>query len=87
MRERSNGNIRIGTGFYNWNFDDLKSGEFKIKHHKIFIHSMLELPNETLDILYDLQNSLAYPWVKKEVVVAHIQQYKELSAACNYLKN
>lgn len=66
MRDRASGNIRIGTGYYNWEFESRRGSEFKIKHHKIFIYTMLELPSESLDLLHDLQKKFAYPWIEKK---------------------
>ena len=86
MKERSSGNIRVGTGYYNWDFEKLNTSELKIRNHKIFIHSMLELPSESIDLLYDLQKTFRYPWANKENVVQVLQQYEELTTVSNYLK-
>lgn len=85
MRERASGNIRIGSGYYNWTFDTQNNSELKIKKHKIFIHSMLELPNEAITLLHNLQGKLDYPWVERGKVVTWLHPFSDLSGIYNYL--
>ncbi len=86
MRDRTSGSIRIGTGYYNWEFENKKESELKIKHHKIFIYAMLELPSDSLDLLHELQQKFTYPWIEKEVVVQSLEPFEDLKIINNYLK-
>jgi hypothetical protein len=86
MREIANGKIRVGTGYYNWEFESNNQSEIKIKHHKIFIHSMHEFPGETIDLLYELQRKLKYPWVEKENAIRVLARHSKLIDIINYLK-
>ena len=86
MRDRANGNIQVGTGYYNWEFENQNDADLKIKSHKIFIYAMLELPSEALYLLKKVQENLKYPWVEKKKVTEVLKQYEELSIITNYLK-
>ena len=86
MKEKANGNIRVGTGYYNWEFENQNQSELKIKKHKIFIYSMLDLPSESIVLLHDLQNTINYPWEEKEKVVQVLQPFEDLKPIYNYLK-
>lgn len=86
MRDKTSGNIRVGTGYYNWEFESKKKTEYKIKHHKIFIYTMLELPSESLGLLHDLQRKFTYPWIEKEIVVQSLEPFDDFKIITNYLK-
>ena len=86
MKERSNGNIRIGTGYYNWEFEGHNQSELKIKRHKIFIYAMLDLPKESIILLHNLQKSIKYPWVGKAEVIQALFPFEKLKPICDYLK-
>ncbi|MCP4340397.1 MAG: hypothetical protein GY799_16280 [Desulfobulbaceae bacterium] len=85
MREIANCNIRIGTGYYNWAFESQNQSEIKIKHHKIFIHSMAQFPDKAIDLLHELQRKFEYPWVERENAIRVLEQYSELNHITNYL--
>lgn len=85
MREKSSGCVMVGTGYYNWEFVIHNLSELKIIKHKIFIYSMLELPNGSIDLLHELQNTFNYPWEEKKKVVQVLQPFDELNQVRNYL--
>lgn len=85
MRERNNGSIRIGTGYYDWEFEYDQDSRLQIKKHKIFIHTMLELPADKLEILQYLHATLSYPWEDREKAVQILQEFKILKDVNDYL--
>lgn len=87
MREKGNNHIRVGAGFYDWEFDNKSNGELKIKHHNIFIGVMLSQPDLPLTFLLEIQKRLSYPWVEEGTAIDVIKEYKELKEVVNYLQN
>ncbi|WP_024955682.1 hypothetical protein [Sulfurospirillum arcachonense] len=86
MREKENENIRVGCGYYDWEFIRQRDNELKIKSHTIYIHEMLNLNDKPLEYLLNMQKSFAYPWADKNRLIEVFEKFKELVAVTNYLK-
>jgi len=76
---------RVGSGFYNWEFIECNN-QLKIIKHKIYIHTMLEVPDPQSKQLMQIQGALDYPWAEKTVVSGVIESYDNLSEIAEYLK-
>lgn len=86
MREKEDNSIRVGTGLYDWVFEEQVDGNLKIAQHKIFIGVMLCLPGLPLSFLDELQSNLLYPWVDKMKVIDVFCEYSELKELSDYIE-
>ncbi len=85
MREIENDTIRIGTGYYDWEFSRHTSDGLKISKHIIKIGVMLSLPGVWLSLLKELQGRLSYPWVDRIQVMEILAGSPQLFEVSNYL--
>lgn len=84
MRDINSAKTRVGTGYYNWEFV-LRENTLRIKKHKIYIHSMIEIEDIEMSELIRIQSSLNYPWTTKSHVLDVIQINPSLNAVESYL--
>lgn len=68
MSERESGAVRVGCGFYDWQF---QTGEaFLARELAITIDFMQILPPSTLGVIMDWLSGLPYPWCPSQTAVA-----------------
>lgn len=85
MRDKKTGEIKIGTGVYDWHFTATQEGCLSITEHKITIAVMICLPMQYTHVLKSLQQDLPYPWVAKQQVITAINEYNNLEDLSLYI--
>ncbi|MEH6443788.1 MAG: hypothetical protein V7784_07820 [Oceanospirillaceae bacterium] len=85
MRDKQTGEIKIGTGIYDWYFSERQGGCLAVAEHKITIAVMLSLPSQCIDLLNVLQQNLPYPWVETQQVITTLKEYSYLDDLSLYI--
>ncbi|WP_153305815.1 hypothetical protein [Desulfogranum mediterraneum] len=87
MRERTGGLLKVGCGLYDWHFCQAPDSSQQIRSHRITIAEMIDLPDQSDQLLAHLQQQLPYPWTDRQTVVSLLARYEELSDLVRYLQN
>jgi len=88
MREQKSGLIRVGTGYYNWQFtqhSELQDEQWLISLLHVHINKMIVFTEPREGWLNQVQSTLNSSWVSYESVIGALFDVAELHEVCDYL--
>jgi hypothetical protein len=84
MTQKSNGNVRVGCGAYDWAFDESSGLAVNLA---ITIETMQSLAPEQFDAVFYWLGTLSYPWSSAAIAVASAPPIEALGPVLEYLRN
>lgn len=83
MSEKANGNVRVGSGRYDWSFQ--REAPHRVERFVITIEAMPVLPPSQLSSVMDWLSTLPYPWCSPGAVRAAFPGIAALEPVLRYL--
>jgi hypothetical protein len=85
MQEVATGNMRIGTGHYDWHFKPDVNGVLKVRALHISIEKMDVIVNADGTLLGTMQSALPYPWLPPATLHAEFQVLASLEPELEFV--
>lgn len=82
MTEKATGNVRVGCGRYEWNF---QADPYLATNLTITIETMVTLPSHDMEAVFGWLLALDYPWTSAARVVASAPPLESLAPVVHYL--
>jgi hypothetical protein len=84
MTEKSNGNVRVGCGAYDWEFDEALGLASRLA---ITIEAMQTLAPDRFTAVFDWLGALSYPWSSAAAAAASAPALEALDPVLRYLRS
>lgn len=84
MREKSNSALRVGKGYYRWQFESDET-KMRVGAMHIYIERMDVLDDHDGKMLHALQSELPYPWLAPATLLEKFERLMERAPGFSFL--